>query len=133
VEISCDESKREKVLKERGIDFRELEELLCSPYVEDQKNDDPEQYRIVGCIGDRFLTFIVEYDEDDEGLYQAHPWVLGVRKDGSAFGVLAETTHCCEIRRVSMSRFSSSQRRVSASIFWGSCDWNTAMLFQMSA
>jgi len=75
VEISWDESKREKVLKERGIDFGELEELLCSPYVEDQKNDDPEQYRIVGCIGDRFLTFIVEYDEDDEGLEELI-WVV---------------------------------------------------------
>ncbi len=27
-----------------------------------------------------------------ENLYQSHPWVLGVRKDGSAFGVLADNT-----------------------------------------
>jgi len=37
------------------------------------------------------------YTDAEEGLYQSHPWVLGVRADGSAFGVLADTTHCCEV------------------------------------
>lgn len=32
-----------------------------------------------------------------EGLYQSHPWVLGVRPDGTAFGVLADTTYRCRI------------------------------------
>lgn len=32
------------------------------------------------------------YTDRDLSLYQSHPWVLGVRKDGSAFGVLACTT-----------------------------------------
>lgn len=31
------------------------------------------------------------------GLYQSHPWVLGVRADGTAFGVLADTTYRCRI------------------------------------
>jgi alpha-glucosidase len=31
------------------------------------------------------------------GLYQSHPWVLGVRPDGTAFGVLADTTYRCRI------------------------------------
>lgn len=39
-----------------------------------------------------------EYDETWPGLYQSHPWVLGVRPDGSAFGVLADTTCRCEVR-----------------------------------
>jgi len=30
-------------------------------------------------------------------LYQSHPWVLAVRRDGSAFGVLADTSFRCEI------------------------------------
>jgi len=30
--------------------------------------------------------------DDGKRLYQSHPWVLGVRKDGSAFGVLADNT-----------------------------------------
>ncbi len=31
------------------------------------------------------------YRADSPSLYQSHPWVLGVRADGSAFGVLADT------------------------------------------
>ncbi len=31
------------------------------------------------------------YDEKSPSLYQSHPWVLAVRPDGSAFGVLADT------------------------------------------
>jgi alpha-glucosidase len=37
------------------------------------------------------------YTEATPSLYQSHPWVLAVRKDGSAFGVLADTTWRCEI------------------------------------
>jgi alpha-glucosidase len=37
------------------------------------------------------------YTEANPSLYQSHPWVLAVRKDGSAFGVLADTTWRCEI------------------------------------
>lgn len=32
------------------------------------------------------------FDDTYDRLYQAHPWVLAVRADGSAFGVLADTT-----------------------------------------
>ncbi|MEO1717047.1 MAG: TIM-barrel domain-containing protein [Planctomycetota bacterium] len=31
--------------------------------------------------------------QDDSPLYTSHPWVLAVRDDGSAFGVLADSTH----------------------------------------
>jgi alpha-glucosidase len=31
------------------------------------------------------------YDEETPSLYQSHPWVLAVRPDGSAYGVLADT------------------------------------------
>ncbi len=37
------------------------------------------------------------YDDSARSLYQSHPWVLGVRRDGSAFGVLADTTYRCEV------------------------------------
>jgi len=42
-------------------------------------------------------TDSVEYDEGVPALYQAHPWVLAVRDDGSAFGVIVETTYPCEV------------------------------------
>ena len=31
------------------------------------------------------------YDDTTEALYQSHPWVVGVRADGSAFGLLADS------------------------------------------
>lgn len=31
------------------------------------------------------------YDETTPSLYQSHPWVIGVRRDGSAFGVMWDT------------------------------------------
>ena len=40
------------------------------------------------------------YEYVDDGgrrLYQSHPWVLGVRPDGSAFGVIADTTWAAEL------------------------------------
>jgi alpha-glucosidase len=33
------------------------------------------------------------YNNHATNLYQSHPWVLAVRADGSAYGVLADTTH----------------------------------------
>ncbi len=38
-----------------------------------------------------------EYDDTKESLYQSHPWVLGVRSDGTSFGVLADTTFRCTL------------------------------------
>lgn len=32
------------------------------------------------------------YDEATPSLYQSHPWVLGIRPDGTAFGILWDTT-----------------------------------------
>ncbi len=39
----------------------------------------------------------LEYDDELDHLYQAHPWVLAVRADGSSFGVLADTTYRARI------------------------------------
>ncbi len=37
------------------------------------------------------------YDRSTPALYQAHPWILAVRPDGTAFGVLIDTTYRTEI------------------------------------
>ncbi len=37
------------------------------------------------------------YQDNSPNLYTSHPWVLAVRENGTAFGVLADTTHRCEI------------------------------------
>jgi alpha-glucosidase len=37
------------------------------------------------------------YADETFSLYQSHPWVLAVRPDGTAFGVLADTTFRCTV------------------------------------
>jgi len=37
------------------------------------------------------------YDGDSPSLYQSHPWVFAVRRDGSAYGVMVETTWRCRV------------------------------------
>ena len=53
-----------------------------------------------------WTTDSFEYDQTNQTLYQAHPWVLAVRADGSSFGVLADTTCKCEIDLTTDIRFS---------------------------
>lgn len=37
------------------------------------------------------------YSDESRSLYQSHPWVVAVRADGTAFGVICETTWRCVI------------------------------------
>ncbi len=62
--IRWHELKRQQVLAQRHIDFAQLDELFELPFIEDQKNDDPEQYRVIGFTGRRLVSFIIEYRED---------------------------------------------------------------------
>ncbi len=49
-----------------------------------------------------------EYKRDrGQRLYQSHPWVLGVREDGTAFGVLADNTWKMEVTLGSRIEFKS--------------------------
>ena len=67
--IRWDEPKRQEVLTRRTIDFAQLDELFLLPYVEDQRNDDPEQYRLIGFVAGRLISFIIEYRQDTLGEY----------------------------------------------------------------
>jgi alpha-glucosidase len=49
--------------------------------------------RVIEC----WNTDAYGYGDDAKSLYKSHPWVLGVRPDGTAFGVLADTTYRCEV------------------------------------
>ncbi len=42
-------------------------------------------------------TDCFDYTDQTRSLYQSHPFVLAVRRDGSAYGVICETTHWCRI------------------------------------
>ncbi|MGK7897007.1 MAG: hypothetical protein AB4372_26190 [Xenococcus sp. (in: cyanobacteria)] len=67
--VRWDEAKRQRVLAERNIDFHQLNDLLYSPYLEDQRSELPEQYRIIGFADGTLTTFIVEYRLDEVGEY----------------------------------------------------------------
>jgi len=71
--IRWDETKRQEVLRQRQIDLAFLDELLSLPYVENQSSDDPEQYRVIGFVQGRLVTFIIEYRRDAIGTYL---WVV---------------------------------------------------------
>ena len=64
-----EEAKRQLVLFARDIDFAHLQDLFFLPYIEEQKNDDPEQYRIIGFWQGKLCSFIVEYRTDEQGEY----------------------------------------------------------------
>ncbi len=71
--LKWEDNKRQQVLNKRHIDFADLEDLLYMPYVEDQRSDNPEQYRIIGFAEGKITTFIVEYREDEVGEFI---WVI---------------------------------------------------------
>ncbi|MCA9289044.1 MAG: hypothetical protein KDA05_10695, partial [Phycisphaerales bacterium] len=50
-----------------------------------------------GRVTECWNTDAYGYQDDAPSLYTSHPWVLAVRADGTAFGVLADTTYRCEI------------------------------------
>ncbi len=67
--VRWDEAKRQRVLAERDIDFGQLNDLFYIPYLEDQRSGNPEQYRIIGFVDGKLITFIVEYRVDELGEY----------------------------------------------------------------
>ena len=48
----------------RGIGFEEAQEIFAHPYYQDQRSDDPEQYRAIGWVKGRLFTLIFEVRED---------------------------------------------------------------------
>ncbi len=53
----------------RGIGFEEAQEVFSRAYYQDQRSDDPEQYRAIGWVRDRLFTVIFEIREDRLGEY----------------------------------------------------------------
>jgi alpha-glucosidase len=52
------------------------------------------------------------YTDEQPSLYQSHPWVLAVRADGSAFGVLADTTWRVEIDLTGVEKSSQAESSI---------------------
>ena len=53
----------------RGIGFEEAQEIFARPYYQDQRSDDPEQYRAIGWWKGHLYTVIFEIREDGFGEY----------------------------------------------------------------
>jgi uncharacterized DUF497 family protein len=53
----------------RGVGFEEAQAVFTRPYYQDQRSDDPEQYRAIGWVQDRLFTVIFEIREDNLGEY----------------------------------------------------------------
>ena len=66
-----DKVKSEQLRKnpKRKFGFEEAQEIWEHPYYEDQRVDDPEQYRAIGWIKGKLYSVIFEIREDEEGEY----------------------------------------------------------------
>lgn len=66
-----DHTKSQKIKNNpnRGIDFEQAKEVWEHPYYEDFKNDDPEQFRVIGWVNDKLFSVIYEIREDEKGEY----------------------------------------------------------------
>jgi uncharacterized DUF497 family protein len=53
----------------RAIGFEEAQEIFTHPYYQDQRNDDPEQYRAIGWGKGHLISLIFEIREDPLGEY----------------------------------------------------------------
>ena len=53
----------------RGIGFEQVHALFTRSFYQDQRSDDPEQYRAIGWVDDRLFTVIFEVRTDDFGEY----------------------------------------------------------------
>jgi uncharacterized DUF497 family protein len=53
----------------RKIGFEEAQEIWAHPYYEDQRADNPEQYRAIGWVKGKLYSVIFEVREDEEGEY----------------------------------------------------------------
>jgi uncharacterized DUF497 family protein len=64
-----DPRKSERLRKnpKRGIWFEEAQEIFGRPYYQDLCSDMPEQYRVIGWVGQSLYTLIFEVRDDDKG------------------------------------------------------------------
>jgi uncharacterized DUF497 family protein len=68
VRFSFDPEKSQKLKRSRGRTFVEVQDIFFGPHYEDQRNDDPEQWRAIGWSKDQLYTVIYEEREDEQGM-----------------------------------------------------------------
>ena len=65
--ITWDDSKSEKLKKDRGLSFEEAANAVDGPHFMTKKSEDPEQYLGIGFANGELITVIYEFREDGEG------------------------------------------------------------------
>lgn len=99
------------------VDFYNTDDRSCAKIRIDETTDLYGTGEVTGGLSRNGTTRIL-YNTDNyiyerfhgSRLYQSHPWVLGVRRDGSAFGVLADNTWRQEISLGSEIVFSAESK-----------------------
>jgi uncharacterized DUF497 family protein len=66
VRFTYDPKKGQKLKRERGRDFEEIQEIFLGPHYFDHRNDDPEQWRAIGWSMGQLYTVIYEDREDEQ-------------------------------------------------------------------
>ncbi len=69
MKFKWDEGKDKLQRNKYGVGFEEVKDIFTGSYFEMQKNDDPEQYLVVGWCGLSLFTAIYEEREDLEGSF----------------------------------------------------------------
>ena len=64
-----DPKKSARLKKERGISFKEAQEMFDHPHYIEPRIDDPNQSRAIGWVGGRLYTVIYELRYDKQGEY----------------------------------------------------------------
>ena len=62
-------SERLRANPKRRMGFEEAKEIFTHPYYEDQRSDDPEQFRAIGWVAGQLYSLIFEVREDQDGEY----------------------------------------------------------------
>jgi uncharacterized DUF497 family protein len=64
-----DDRKSQLLEQQRGYSLEEVSRILAGEYVEQMKQDDPEQFIAIGYLGNTLLSLIYEIRYDNEGEY----------------------------------------------------------------
>jgi uncharacterized DUF497 family protein len=67
--FTFDSEKGKKLKQKRDRDFSEVQEIFFNLHYEDQRCDDPEQWRAIGWSKGQLYTVIYEEREDEQGPY----------------------------------------------------------------
>ena len=70
IRVDWDDEKSALLKATRGFSFEEILEIYEKRHWHGVKNDDPEQFQMIGWVQGRLITVIYESKRDEEGEYE---------------------------------------------------------------